>query len=168
MGILPIPYVNYENPSWLVSLAATKITGTLTKLQQHAQTAYKDEANTWAQAQTFAQAVTLGVPHRISLDADNGIIDWGLALTGNSRGSLTWDTNKAIVSSPLRLDLQSIAVVLSAITTVCSGELIFVPTSSTTLSSQGQFCIDRISNTQIRLKLRGDDDTNRFAILTLS
>jgi hypothetical protein len=27
MGILPIPYVNYENPSWLVSLAATKITG---------------------------------------------------------------------------------------------------------------------------------------------
>jgi len=27
MGILPIPYVNYENPAWLVSLAATKITG---------------------------------------------------------------------------------------------------------------------------------------------
>jgi len=59
MGILPIPYVNYENPSWLVSLAATKITGTLTKSQQHAQTAYYDAAGTWAETQLFQKPITV-------------------------------------------------------------------------------------------------------------
>lgn len=34
------------------------VSGALAKARQHAQTAYKDEANTWAQAQTFANATT--------------------------------------------------------------------------------------------------------------
>lgn len=105
---------------------------------------------------------------RISLDASNGVIDWGLALTGNSRGSLTWDTNKAIVESPIRLDLEAPTIALVSVTAVCSGELIWLPNSSTTLSVNGQICIDRLSNTQVRLKMRGDDETNRLAILTLS
>jgi len=105
---------------------------------------------------------------RISLDANNGIIDWGLALTGNSRGSLTWEANKAIVESPVRLDLEAPTVALVSVTTVCNGELIWLPNSSTTLSVNGQICIDRLSNTQVRLKMRGDDGTNRLAILTLS
>ncbi len=47
----------YSDPGFIASLAASKITGTLAKSQQHAQTAYKDEANTWAQAQTFNGAI---------------------------------------------------------------------------------------------------------------
>lgn len=47
----------YSDPGFIASLAASKITGTLTKLQQHAQTAYYDAAGTWAQAQTFNGAV---------------------------------------------------------------------------------------------------------------
>lgn len=43
----------YSDPGFIASLAASKITGTLAKSQQHAQTAYKDQANTWAQAQTI-------------------------------------------------------------------------------------------------------------------
>lgn len=106
--------------------------------------------------------------NRISLDASNGVIDWGLALTGNSRGSLTWDTNKAIVQSPIRLHLEAPTIALVGVTTVCNSELIWLPSSSTTLSVNGQICIDRLSNTQVRLKMRGDDETNRLAILTLS
>ncbi|MFN7318623.1 MAG: hypothetical protein ACK5S6_03830, partial [bacterium] len=39
----------YANPAWITELASTKITGTLTKLQQHAQTAYKDTSNTFSE-----------------------------------------------------------------------------------------------------------------------
>jgi len=50
----------YANPAWITELASTKITGTLTKAQQHAQTPYKDEANTWAQSQTMQAGVLSG------------------------------------------------------------------------------------------------------------
>jgi len=50
---------SYTNPDWFVSIPFTKITGVATKAQQHTQTAYKDEANTWAQAQTFNGTVTV-------------------------------------------------------------------------------------------------------------
>jgi len=50
----------YANPAWITELASTKITGTLTKLQQHAQTAYYDAAGTWAQAQVFQGATFNG------------------------------------------------------------------------------------------------------------
>jgi len=43
----------YSDPGFIASLAASKITGTLTKSQQHAQTAYYDAAGTWTQAQIF-------------------------------------------------------------------------------------------------------------------
>jgi hypothetical protein len=40
----------------------------------------------------------LAVNQRILLRTD-GVIQWGNALTGNSRGTLTWDTNLAIITS---------------------------------------------------------------------
>jgi len=61
----------YANPAWITELASTKITGTLTKLQQHAQTAYYDAAGTWAQAQTF-----------------NGLSSPTINATGSGRGSV--------------------------------------------------------------------------------
>ena len=35
--------------------------------------------------------------------SSSGVFYWGQALTGNSRGQLTWDTDKAIIESPLTL-----------------------------------------------------------------
>ena len=49
----------YANPAWITALAASKITGTFMKAQQHAQTAYKDEANTWAETQLFQKPITV-------------------------------------------------------------------------------------------------------------
>lgn len=49
----------YANPAWITELASTKITGTLTKLQQHAQTAYYDAAGTWAETQLFQKPITV-------------------------------------------------------------------------------------------------------------
>lgn len=51
--------VSYANPTWITEIAASKITGTLAKSQQHTQTAYKDEANTWAGAATFNGNITV-------------------------------------------------------------------------------------------------------------
>jgi hypothetical protein len=45
--------LSYSDPAWITALAASKITGTLSKSQQHSQTAYLDQANTFSQAQTF-------------------------------------------------------------------------------------------------------------------
>ena len=35
--------------------------------------------------------------------SSSGVFYWGQALTGNSRGQLTWDTDKAIIESPLTI-----------------------------------------------------------------
>ena len=37
----------------------------------------------------------------------DGIFYWGQDLTGNNRGTLTWDTDRAIVSTPNRLDFRT-------------------------------------------------------------
>jgi hypothetical protein len=49
----------YANPAWITELASTKITGTLTKLQQHAQTAYYDAAGTFTQPLTIKLGLRL-------------------------------------------------------------------------------------------------------------
>lgn len=99
----------------------------------------------------------------------DGTIKWGSnATSGNARGTLTWDTNKAVVSSPIEVSLQASYVTITAVTTICVGTVIFVPENASTLSINGQLSIDRVSNTQVRIKLRGDDGTNRSVILTLS
>ena len=48
----------------------------------------------------------------------DGSIRWGQDQTNNSRGSLTWDANKAVVFAPLNLDLS------------CSGSIGFTATAS--------------------------------------
>jgi len=89
MGILPIPYVNYENPSWLVSLAATKITGTLAKSQQHTQTAYLDASD-----QTFVGINRFGASdiYRVGqfATATGGVIEFGM-LGGSTIGIQSLD-----------------------------------------------------------------------------
>ena len=37
----------------------------------------------------------------------DGVFQWGQALTGNARGVLTWDTDRAIINTPLNLDFQT-------------------------------------------------------------
>jgi len=77
--------VSYANPTWITEIAASKITGTLAKSQQHAQTAYKDEANTWAETQTFNGNVIVGASIA-SINATTGAILSGSS--GNGRVGL--------------------------------------------------------------------------------
>jgi hypothetical protein len=49
---------------------------------------------------------TVQVGSNVGIGSD-GVIDWGNGLTGNSRGKLTWDTNKAIVQGQQQLGLNS-------------------------------------------------------------
>lgn len=44
---------SYSDPAWITALAASKITGTFMKSQQHAQTAFYDQAGTFTQAQNI-------------------------------------------------------------------------------------------------------------------
>ena len=64
MGIAPQPYDpniitgsnSYSDPAWITALAASKITGTFMKSQQHAQTAYLDQLNTFNHAIKVTQS----------------------------------------------------------------------------------------------------------------
>lgn len=51
---------------------------------------------------------------------------------------------------------------------VFTGELVWKPEASTSLLTNGQFTIEKVSNTEVRLKLRGSDGTSRSTTLTLS
>ena len=51
---------------------------------------------------------------------------------------------------------------------VLNDKLVWVPPASETLTVNGQFTIETISNTQVRLKLRGSDGVSRIATITLS
>jgi hypothetical protein len=50
---------SYADPAWITALAASKITGTFMKLQQHAQTAYYDAAGTFTQPLTIKLGLRL-------------------------------------------------------------------------------------------------------------
>lgn len=51
---------------------------------------------------------------------------------------------------------------------VLDNTLVFVPEASTTLATNGQMTFERVSNTEVRVKLRGSDGTSRSTTLTLS
>lgn len=51
---------------------------------------------------------------------------------------------------------------------VLDNTLVFAPEASTTLATNGQMTFERVSNTEVRVKLRGSDGTSRSVTLTLS
>lgn len=59
-------------------------------------------------------------------------------------------------------------VVVSPTGLSVTGNVVSVPAASTTLTVNGQMTFDRVSNTELRVKLRGDDGTTRSVTLTLS
>ena len=73
---------SYADPAWVTALAASKITGTMMKSQQHAQTPYKDEANTWAQAQTFNDATLVSGSGLSRIQSDGSATPSGMSGVG--------------------------------------------------------------------------------------
>ena len=63
--------LSYSDPAWITALAASKITGTFMKSQQHAQTAYLDQANTFSQPLTARMNFASDVWHTSQNDASN-------------------------------------------------------------------------------------------------
>jgi len=51
---------------------------------------------------------------------------------------------------------------------ILNNTIVFAPESSTTLATNGQMTFERVSNTEVRVKLRGSDGTSRSVTLTLS
>lgn len=86
----------YSDPGFIASLAASKITGTLAKSQQHAQTAYYDAAGTWTQAQTFPNNTIVG-----NSDGSNvlGGFTYFRPAAGGSSGGLISGTGAGWLSS---------------------------------------------------------------------
>lgn len=62
------------------------------------------------------------------------------------------------------------AIVIDQVTKAIKlkSSLVSIPSASTTLTVNGQMTFDRVSNTEVRLKLRGDDGVTRETTLTLS
>jgi hypothetical protein len=56
----------------------------------------------------------------------------------------------------------------SAAATINAGDLTCLPSASRTLATNGQFTIERVSNTEINFVYRGDDGTTRRSALTFS
>jgi hypothetical protein len=54
---------------------------------------------------TTTPSMLFQVSTRAGIDS-SGVVYWGSALTGNNRGALTWDTNKAIVYAPVALSFN--------------------------------------------------------------
>lgn len=59
---------------------------------------------------TTSPTLLFQISNRGGMSAD-GVFQWGDALTGNNRGTLSWDTGRAIISTPLNLDIQTNSVV---------------------------------------------------------
>jgi hypothetical protein len=78
----------YANPAWITALAASKITGTFMKAQQHAQTAYYDAAGTFTQAQAINGPLTITKTGSNGLIVNNTVGD-ALAIFNASAASVT-------------------------------------------------------------------------------
>jgi hypothetical protein len=120
--------------------------GTVPDDRLSAQVARRDQQNSWQQFQTFFGGVTI-----------NGTD--GLAVT-NGGNVLVFGTGVCLISSNGSASFSGNLTV--------GGSVIQTPAASTSLATNGQMVFERVSNTEVRLKLRGDDGATRSTILTLS
>ena len=104
------------------------------------------------------------VGENIRLRADGTNLDG--AVVAGSTGDVyigNWTLERGI-----KIGSDGAITTLGSGSTSCGGPLIQIPASSTSLTIDGQMVFEKVSNTQVRLKLRGDDGVTRSTVLTLT
>lgn len=138
---------SYADPAWVTALAASKITG------------------------NFPGLTSVVAGGSVLLWQNNG---YGLISIGDGTNSLDIINtgNWKIASSntiPVEIHVNgNKQLQVNDGSSVFTSEVVWEPEASTSLSTNGQFTIEKVSNTEVRLKLRGSDGTSRSTTLTLS
>jgi len=106
----------------------------------------------------FSTSVTIGSAFGTSLDNFANLHMRGTARVGFG--------NQAAISSPAADVVEVNNGTSGTVRDFSIRDLVSVPSASRTLATNGQFTIERVSNTEINLVYRGDDGVTRRSLLT--